>query len=104
MRISDWSSDVCSSDLFAIARVGTQQNAASAKLRAQCFAFSFLFFRRRDIKFAIAGDMHILCTQLFHQLRSEERSVGKERVSTCNPSWSWYAEKQIVHTTHMRKT
>src|SRR3546814_5119359 len=69
MRISDWSSDVCSSDLI-LATVGqwsgfylSQLHGAGAQLRAP------------------PGTHHAA-------LRSEERRVGKECVSTCRSRWS----------------
>src|SRR3546814_10308806 len=67
MRISDWSSDVCSSDL-ALFQVESGLVEGKAKFGDQ---------RRRvvDVK------------QLF---RSEERRVGKECVSTCRSRWSPY--------------
>src|SRR3546814_4683878 len=73
MRISDWSSDVCSSDLldcrrsFAILRFMDRRNFT--KLALSGLAFSFLADS--------AG-------------RSEERRVGKECVSTCRSRWSPY--------------
>src|SRR3546814_8131298 len=60
MRISDWSSDVCSSDL-------------SAPTPTRCAS------RTRS-----AGRNHL------RSARSEERRVGKECVSTCRSRWSPY--------------
>src|SRR3546814_7908375 len=62
MRISDWSSDVCSSDLAPIA------------------------FRLRKPNCAKAA--RPLCPGLTG--RTEERRVGKECVSTCRTRWSTY--------------
>src|SRR3546814_2385926 len=61
MRISDWSSDVCSSDLLQPTQIMTDTGAYS------------------DVVFG-----------LFRLLRSEERRVGKECVSTCRSRWSPY--------------
>src|SRR3546814_7644649 len=85
MRISDWSSDVCSSDLDPAApafyprldalktqRAGQQIPEHVAKHRA-CRA-------RRDH----AGQRHVAAR------RSEERRVGQECVSTCRSRWSPY--------------
>src|SRR3546814_8581453 len=68
MRISDWSSDVCSSDLQQIDG-GDPISIAEAgmNIRQQLSA------QRRTL----AG-------------RSEERRVGKECVSTCRSRWSPY--------------
>src|SRR3546814_9054311 len=63
MRISDWSSDVCSSDLV---KAGLRP-AAVTKGAAQ------------------AGLVLHTVTK-----RSEERRVGKECVSTCRSRWSPY--------------
>src|SRR3546814_1419985 len=72
MRISDWSSDVCSSDL--IRRLcGTRRIlAASDGLHAASW------------KAATGGKAK------WEAARSEERRVGKECVSTCRSRWSPY--------------
>src|SRR3546814_10561855 len=61
MRISDWSSDVCSSDLQGV--------AVGRRLRDQGVADQ-----------GVASGL----------VRSEERRVGKECVSTCRSRWSPY--------------
>src|SRR3546814_5582379 len=66
MRISDWSSDVCSSDL---AEKGHSLLMAGRD--------SLLHLQRRTACAAKIG-------------RSEERRVGKECVSTCRSRWSPY--------------
>src|SRR3546814_1198702 len=68
MRISDWSSDVCSSDLL-----GAQHTFTGAG------------FRLDD--FGLGRDGHGLSLRAN---RSEERRVGKECVSTCRSRWSPY--------------
>src|SRR3546814_8609346 len=73
MRISDWSSDVCSSDLFAILHFLWLQHVC---LPSDTVGRSI----RRRVGFpfiAPAGPP-----------RSEERRVGKECVSTCRYRWS----------------
>src|SRR3546814_10441598 len=77
MRISDWSSDVCSSDLLAWMPLA--RKFASRHRRAQCG----LGVRRRrvDTPRATTGTA---------RERSEERRVGKECVSTCRSRWSPY--------------
>src|SRR3546814_1272897 len=66
MRISDWSSDVCSSDLIA----------------------------RRDLdgRDTYIQQLEVLATVIDTPSteRSEERRVGKECVSTCRSRWSPY--------------
>src|SRR3546814_4744088 len=66
MRISDWSSDVCSSDLKERAEAA---NSAKSEF--------------------LANMSHELRTPL-NGVRSEERRVGKECVSTCRSRWSPY--------------
>src|SRR3546814_4873976 len=81
MRISDWSSDVCSSDLFdEIGGIGVDQMRR-------------FLGRRRDRRFhAREADMMFGPDIGFQPqgLRSEERRVGKECVSTCRSRWSPY--------------
>src|SRR3546814_8478256 len=72
MRISDWSSDVCSSDLDL---AGDPYRTAHAA-RMLGHALDCGFTTVRDIG---GGDW---------SLRSEERRVGKECVSTCRSRWS----------------
>src|SRR3546814_20287022 len=72
MRISDWSSDVCSSDLSKLARsVGVTDSPASAARNHSRIDHSKIRSSRS-------------------RARSEERRVGKECVSTCRSRWSPY--------------
>src|SRR3546814_11164655 len=89
MRISDWSSDVCSSDLTARQRAGLPE-VRIHDLR-HTFA-SYLINAGRSIYEVqrILGHTQIKTTQRYSHLRSEERRVGKERVSTCRSRWSPY--------------
>src|SRR3546814_6222441 len=79
MRISDWSSDVCSSDLpdwnyrKQIAVDTTVEGAAIAEHVGR----APMLVRLHTGNFAFDG-------------RSEERRVGKECVSTCRSRWSPY--------------
>src|SRR3546814_12050574 len=99
MRISDWSSDVCSSDLFALLLFFVQLVAN--------FAWSPLFFGRHQVTsalyliifmlmvtvataFAFAPIRKAAAWLLVPYMRSEERRVGKECVSTCRSRWSPY--------------
>src|SRR3546814_8329111 len=68
MRISDWSSDVCSSDLLPSVR-----GRGGRRLSASC-SLSVL----------------PLAPGPLPAIRSEERRVGKECVSTCRSRWSPY--------------
>src|SRR3546814_3052367 len=72
MRISDWSSDVCSSDLSsALNRVGTPGKSVG---RRRAMVFNKVSISKRGSR----------------MIRSEERRVGKECVSTCRSRWSPY--------------
>src|SRR3546814_18755525 len=67
MRISDWSSDVCSSDL---------------KVTLEHFDMS------------LGSGLSQVADKVFRIGRSEERRVGKECVSTCRSRWSPYHSKK----------
>src|SRR3546814_2394280 len=85
MRISDWSSDVCSSDLV----VPLVDLAFFVGIRGRCPGKPRQARRQRRI----GGDGDPLGTgQPGQHLveRSEERRVGKECVSTCSSRWSPY--------------
>src|SRR3546814_7809430 len=70
MRISDWSSDVCSSDLEA---------AILAVMEGD-------IIRVTNPPVWLPGGPY----ELLVEARSEERRVGKECVSTCRSRWSPY--------------
>src|SRR3546814_8585796 len=86
MRISDWSSDVCSSDLFDMKYVEI----------AGLVKFDFLGLKTLSVLkearrlLALRGIDVDLDTLAWDdaQVRSEERRVGKECVSTCRSRWS----------------
>src|SRR3546814_5022371 len=97
MRISDWSSDVCSSDL----------KAAAAPIKAsvedlQKHYRDMLLIRRFEEKAGqmygmglIGGFCHLYIGQEavvvgVQAARSEERRVGNECVRTCSYRWSPY--------------
>src|SRR3546814_4202759 len=69
MRISDWSSDVCSSDLCHVL-VEWLHETEGVRIRPGVQE---------------EGDVDVGLAQ-----RSEERRVGKECVSTCRSRWSPY--------------
>src|SRR3546814_15841648 len=89
MRISDWSSDVCSSDLHprnpAIRPPRRQRQCDRAPPRAADRGRKGL--RRR-----------LPPTLRLRPARSEERRVGKECVSTCRSRWSPYHSKKNTKT------
>src|SRR3546814_15555146 len=122
MRISDWSSDVCSSDLFITLELPVNDEkllrtytlssspsrplAISVTVKAQPDSlgsrwlldnlkvgdritaygpgglFSFMHYPAEKYLFIAAG------SGITPMMRSEERRVGKECVSTCRSRWS----------------
>src|SRR3546814_2718594 len=109
MLISDWSSDVCSSDLGsfdhlelllpvrmhgvgrglalpeqvlrAVAAAAVAERKAAAAALAERIVGVFAMSRGNDEAILVVGD---------GEVRSEERRVGKECVSTCRSRWSPY--------------
>src|SRR3546814_16069778 len=96
MRISDWSSDVCSSDL-----------AAALAARVEAFVREQIIPYESDARRDSHGPLDSLVAEMRDKaraaglltphiradgshLRSEERRVGKECVSTCRSRWSPY--------------
>src|SRR3546814_13953175 len=110
MRISDWSSDVCSSDLV------TQAGALDGGDVDENVGVSVLGLDETEALGAVEpfdrADRHrcppmvwlrcipyaTLQTISGTAARSEERRVGKECVSTCSSGWSPYPyKKQNTH-------
>src|SRR3546814_2784129 len=87
MRISDWSSDVCSSDLLRRFRPLFQPALPIPLIGAE-FEMSQVVngLRRAPRRFRLSeAELPANC-----QARSEERRVGKECVSTFRSRWSPY--------------
>src|SRR3546814_10566687 len=82
LRISDWSSDVCASDLFMF----QYREAANFPWRSQA-AWLYSQMIRWDSSRYSEGDAATAAG------RSEERRVGKACVSTCRLRWSAYHYK-----------
>src|SRR3546814_9454945 len=80
MRISDWSSDVCSSDLPFI----------SQRVIVIAAIDETVLMRAIKLKYheMVVNDISLSVEQ--RRDRSEERRVGKECVSTCRSRWSTY--------------
>src|SRR3546814_1674580 len=93
MRISDWSSDVCSSDLLVMKR---------SVRRADDDVIDIVPARvRRQQIIGRAHEVELPCGSVDRELasihaardgigRSEERRVGNKCVSTCRSRWSPY--------------
>src|SRR3546814_12336868 len=113
MRISDWSSDVCSSDLAAVARALQElrdilrepRNDADMRLlhideqrpRPGIAAVGDRRIGRRHALYRHRLDPVLVGVEVREaeaaeagRIRSEERRVGKECVSTCRSRWSPY--------------
>src|SRR3546814_2419420 len=84
MRISDWSSDVCSSDLDAEVDVG----AVGQFLRGAARHFIAIPGHYLPSWRMVRCSMRFSGVALTTMRRSEERRVGKECVSTCRSRWS----------------
>src|SRR3546814_7406479 len=83
MRISDWISDVCSSDLFLL-DLDPAFLGVLADFLPGVFAMVAGGWREGQLGWGFE-----LCALRISQ-RSEERRVGKECVSTCRSRWSPY--------------
>src|SRR3546814_11276411 len=77
MRISDWSSDVCSSDLHRGRKLKTG-DGWTAELQCTFHGFTW----KNDVS--------------LKHISSDERRVGKECVSTCSSRWAPYPYKKII--------
>src|SRR3546814_14788829 len=121
MRISDWSSDVCSSDLIlriaergdfrgdlgafgiglrpaALEITGLGVDLADREADAHVPTRRFEVPPRGRASLGVVGVEQALVTPALHAgrqyPRSEERRVGKECVSTCRSRWSPYHYKK----------
>src|SRR3546814_4184697 len=83
MRISDWSSDVCSSDLDL-------HLLGLAELLLGTLALLDLLQPRPMCLIELGGAFRNAFLERLVEVRSEERRVGKECVSTCRSRWSPY--------------
>src|SRR3546814_11246011 len=86
MRISDWSSDVCSSDLVlrAVATDGHRLARMDVPLPDGADGMPGVIVPRKTVT-----ELRKLIDE-----RSEERRVGKEWVSTCRSRWAPHHSKK----------
>src|SRR3546814_19203990 len=96
MRISDWSSDVCSSDLLK-----ATANGVTAKIKTKDGKTQSAEFSHAIVAIGIVPNTENIGLEALgvkttkghidtDAMRSEERRVGKECVSTCRSRWSPY--------------
>src|SRR3546814_19158036 len=96
MRISDWSSDVCSSDLpggeigealldtwYIVDQPGRRCTGRIGGQKQRCDVPRIFCPLQPELLPRLFGTLRCL-------YRSEERRVGKECVSTCRSRWSPY--------------
>src|SRR3546814_20704583 len=98
MRISDWSSDVCSSDLNVLMDGDGAVRSAAVRDQPQraghfLARIALLFVARRDALYLRDNPdlekmdrLGLGAVEL--AMRSEERRVGEEGVSTCRSRWA----------------
>src|SRR3546814_14351342 len=107
MRISDWSSDVCSSDLKTCAKKPRKNTFFWLAIGLWILAPARFFVCAKREKRGrpwhcwgriFAGPAHAEQKEdtAENAFRSEERRVGKECVSTCRSRWSTYTKKKKV--------
>src|SRR3546814_13104732 len=103
MRISDWSSDVCSSDLIHADRIAQHMNnlyvrwcRENGQTPKDHYAFKCMGGANNGADMIEpmrgSGERAFIA-------RSEERRVGKECVSTCRSRWSPYYYKKKTNIT-----
>src|SRR3546814_17754551 len=100
MRISDWSSDVCSSDLDKIKAMKTVETLNEGLKREYRLTIT-----AKDIDARVDDEVKAIAPTVRmpgfrpgkvppNLIRSEERRVGKECVSTCRSRWSPFHKKK----------
>src|SRR3546814_18102542 len=104
MRIRDWSSDVCSSDLSGKASFALDDDftvfemsdlASREELRSVVLSAIMFMTGQAMTRTSRATRKLLLIDEAWSMLkggsmRSEERRVGKECVSSCSSGWSTY--------------
>src|SRR3546814_2564366 len=87
MRISDWSSDVCSSDLSLGSSFGRPSVFMRIAMSCRVVRAVGINAKYEELRERAALDRPIVQE---NPRRSEERRVGKECVSKCRSRWSPY--------------
>src|SRR3546814_12122310 len=108
MRISDWSSDVCSSDLLevlkrrgpaekSVSELGVSDlvmDLAAHQVRKGGVPVELTSREVRVLEYLMRNKGRVVTRSMILDARSAERRVGKECVSTCRYRWSPYHEKK----------
>src|SRR3546814_11351739 len=112
MRISDWSSDVCSSDLFMLAGGPGQSAREGYPQLADAFSETnkrhhIILLDQRGTGASnplicknAQGESAVTAEGAQSPARSEESRVGKECVSTCRSRWSPSHKKKNTSEKH----
>src|SRR3546814_2602559 len=101
LLIRDWSSDVCSSDLWLpqhevtrmlVVRRDLDARAGHQRLRVATGELAVVGVAERVEQHVAFSDIRVAAGDQLpdHRDRSEERRVGQEGVSTCRSRWSPY--------------
>src|SRR3546814_12270356 len=98
MRISDWSSDVCSSDLKIAAGEISSVHITVNTLNGDRIHTNTLNANKITTNSIFSNTLYLGSASADNQLRSEERRVGKECVGTCRSRWSPYHSKKNNQT------
>src|SRR3546814_18687619 len=94
MRISDWSSDVCSSDLFLFAADPVSASSILVSNDSDPTVPLLLISTTTGWTQPVPGLSSGYAYDAATGNRSEERRGGKEWVSTCRSRWSPYHSKK----------
>src|SRR3546814_5105471 len=86
-RISDWSSDVCSSDLPSANNIRVNNTRLYEHMQILDYVISPI---RNQYDYILIDSHPEVSDVLRSIIRSEERRVGQECVSTCRSRWSPY--------------
>src|SRR3546814_18418666 len=97
MRISDWSSDVCSSDLIQRARKLMKLSTWNVNSLSVRLPQLIDWLASNPVDALVLQETKLTDDKLpnaeLQEANSEKRGVGKECVNTCRTRWSTYHQK-----------